>query len=96
VEGQCFAGYEKYDLLWRGRKIAGAAQRRNRFGLLIQGSVQPPPGLLRAGWEQAMIETMPPHASPPAVAGRLPEEVHNLAMRLKVEKYLRDAYNRKR
>jgi lipoate-protein ligase A len=39
--GQCFAGYEKFDLLWQGRKIAGAAQRRNKLGLLIQGSVQP-------------------------------------------------------
>jgi len=40
--GQCFAGHEKFDLLWRGKKIAGAAQRRNKLGLLIQGSVQPP------------------------------------------------------
>jgi lipoate-protein ligase A len=39
--GQCFAGYERFDLLWRGRKIAGAAQRRTRDGLLIQGSVRP-------------------------------------------------------
>src|SRR6185436_10072994 len=39
--GQCFVGYEKHDLLWRGQKIAGAAQRRTRDGLLIQGSVQP-------------------------------------------------------
>src|SRR5207245_480278 len=41
--GQCFAGYERFDLLWQGRKIAGAAQRRRSDGLLIQGSVQPPP-----------------------------------------------------
>ncbi len=55
--GQCFAGYEKSDLLWRGKKIAGAAQRRNKFGLLIQGSVQPPPvSLMRADWEVAMRE----------------------------------------
>ena len=55
--GQCFAGYEKSDLLWRGRKIAGAAQRRTREGLLIQGSVQPPPlGLLRPHWENAMCD----------------------------------------
>jgi lipoyl(octanoyl) transferase len=40
--GQCFAGAEEADLLWRGRKIAGAAQRRNKLGLLIQGSIQPP------------------------------------------------------
>jgi lipoate-protein ligase A len=55
--GQCFAGWEKSDVLWRGRKIAGAAQRRNRNGLLIQGSVQPPPiKLSRAEWEMAMCD----------------------------------------
>lgn len=43
LPGQCFAGHEKSDLLWHGKKIAGAAQRRNKLGLLIQGSVQPPP-----------------------------------------------------
>jgi len=54
---QCFIGYVRFDLLWQGRKIAGAAQRRNKLGLLIQGSVQPPPiSLARADWEQAMIE----------------------------------------
>lgn len=53
--GQCFAGHERSDLLWSGRKIAGAAQRRTRTGLLIQGSVQPPPGSpARAAWERAM------------------------------------------
>lgn len=53
--GACFEGYEKSDVLWQGRKIAGAAQRRNKLGLLIQGSVQPPPvRLARADWEQAM------------------------------------------
>lgn len=43
IPGQCFAGHEKSDLLWHGRKIAGAAQRRTKTGLLIQGSVQPRP-----------------------------------------------------
>jgi lipoate-protein ligase A len=53
--GACFEGYETSDVLWRGRKIAGAAQRRNKLGLLIQGSVQPPPvNLARAEWERAM------------------------------------------
>lgn len=42
--GQCFVGWEKSDVLQAGRKIAGAAQRRNRSGLLIQGSIQPVPG----------------------------------------------------
>jgi len=57
VPGQCFAGYEKSDLLWHGKKIAGAAQRRNKLGLLIQGSVQSPPILLaRVDWKNAMRE----------------------------------------
>jgi lipoate-protein ligase A len=54
--GRCFVGYEKSDLLWRGKKIAGAAQRRNQWGLLIQGSVQPPQPLVRAVWQQAMCD----------------------------------------
>jgi lipoate-protein ligase A len=55
LPGQCFVGHEKYDLLWHGKKIAGAAQRRNKQGLLIQGSVQPPPLPLKRGdWENAL------------------------------------------
>jgi len=50
--GQCFIGAEQFDLLWCGRKIAGAAQRRTRTGLLIQGSIQPPPGVSRSAFEQ--------------------------------------------
>lgn len=54
----CFIGHVKSDLLWKGKKIAGAAQRRNRLGLLIQGSVQPPPiSPARAEWERAMVKT---------------------------------------
>lgn len=55
--GQCFVGHEESDLLWGGRKIAGAAQRRRKDGLLIQGSVQPPVSALdRSAWEQAMLK----------------------------------------
>lgn len=53
--GRCFVGAERFDLLYQGRKLAGAAQRRNRMGLLIQGSVQPAPrGIDRAAWEAAL------------------------------------------
>ena len=56
--GQCFIGADEKDLLLQGRKIAGAAQRRSRTGLLIQGSVQPPPpGIVRTDWEKAMLQT---------------------------------------
>ena len=55
--GQCFSGYEISDVLWRGNKIAGAAQRRNRLGLLIQGSIQPRElRITRPAWQEAMLK----------------------------------------
>jgi len=97
LPGQCFVGHEKYDLLWQGKKIAGAAQRRNQLGLLIQGSVQPPPvPVARADWEHAMQsvaakefgvhwQTFSPDAA-------LLAEVE----RLRAEKYSQAAFNQKR
>jgi len=58
LPGQCFAGYERYDLLMNGRKIAGAAQRRTKTGLLTQGSVQPvPENISFSQWKKALIES---------------------------------------
>jgi lipoyl(octanoyl) transferase len=95
--GQCFAGHEKFDLLWRGKKIAGAAQRRNRLGLLIQGSVQPPPlSLARADWEKAMRDVAQTEfhvtwsGSPPDAALRA------RADSLASQKFALDSHNRKR
>lgn len=57
IPGQCFIGAEKFDLLFEGQKIAGAAQRRNKLGLLIQGSVQSHrQEISRENWEKAMLE----------------------------------------
>ncbi len=50
----CFQRIEQFDVLRAGAKIAGAAQRRTRDGLLIQGSVQPPAGLDRTAWGAAL------------------------------------------
>ena len=48
-------GYEQSDLLWHGKKIAGAAQRRKREGLLIQGSIQARSlPLTLSDWHRAM------------------------------------------
>ena len=38
--GHCFANPVRADVLSNGRKVAGAAQRRTRRGLLQQGSIQ--------------------------------------------------------
>lgn len=93
--GQCFVGHEKFDLLWRGRKIAGAAQRRNRLGLLIQGSVQPPPlPLARTDWERAMIATAPPSAAGTEFVPDGP--LLTRVAELMAQKYSQRAYNQKR
>lgn len=40
ISDTCFANVVTADVMVRGRKIAGAAQRRTRAGLLHQGSIQ--------------------------------------------------------
>jgi hypothetical protein len=95
--GQCFVGHERADLLWRGRKIAGAAQRRRKDGLLIQGSVQPPlPTLQRSTWENAMLDQafrlfgVKPHPAP------LDALVEQRAAELTQLKYSQPGYNQRR
>ena len=46
--GACFAGHVRYDIVTDGGKVAGAAQRRTRWGLLHQGSIQFPYSMLGA------------------------------------------------
>jgi len=54
--GGCFVRPVPGDLLWHGQKIAGAAQRRTRQGLLHQGSVQSmPPGSLQPETVAALL-----------------------------------------
>jgi lipoyl(octanoyl) transferase len=95
--GECFAGHERFDVLWRGKKIAGAAQRRTRDGLLIQGSIQPPPrSPARSEWEQALCEVA---NSIGAFEWNdlLPDDrLRESAEKLVRRKYSRDEYTRKR
>ena len=92
--GQCFVGAERFDVLWSGRKIAGAAQRRNRQGLLIQGSVQPPTqALAKADWQKAICDVAGAkwrvQWSPFAPNAVLDKRVEELAR----QKYSRAEYN---
>ena len=54
--GECFEGHELHDLLCNDKKVAGAAQRRNHHGLLIQGSVQPLGEWQRWKWKKSLGE----------------------------------------
>jgi len=97
MPGQCFIGAEKDDVLWHGRKIAGAAQRRTRGGLLIQGSVQPPPiGLEREEWEAAMCAVARKSFSVAWEIMPTNNNLEDLANELRLRKYGQPSYNGKR
>ena len=97
LPGQCFVGHEKFDLLWHGKKIAGAAQRRNKLGLLIQGSVQPPPlTLVRVDFEAAMRAVAESQFDVRWQALTLDAVVLEEAHRLTTQKFAQTGYNQKR
>ena len=93
--GHCFVGHEKSDVLWHGKKIAGAAQRRNKQGLLIQGSIQPPSTGNRELWENNMFFIANRNGSA-RFADRMDELVAERAQQLAAEKYGTATYNQKR
>ena len=94
--GQCFVGAERFDLLWQGRKIAGAAQRRNRDGLLVQGSVQPPSGVAKADWQQAMGDVAVQQWGVAWSALELETPLWSRAEALAREKYSQATHNQRR
>lgn len=97
LPGQCFAGCEQFDLLRHGRKIAGAAQRRTREGLLIQGSLQPPPrGVPRGAWEAAMFAQATESWGIPWEELQPPSWLLEEARRLAQTKYSQAEYNGRR
>lgn len=96
--GQCFVGAEKFDLIAGRTKVAGAAQRRNKLGLLIQGSVQPRPGWpAREAWQASMLAA----GSLPGTAESfskidLPPEIGRRAQELVTAKYTTAAHTERR
>ena len=97
LPGQCFVGHEKFDLLWHGKKIAGAAQRRNKLGLLIQGSVQPPPvPVVRSDWVAALLRVARRDFSVTWQDCAFDAELQERSAKLVQEKYSQPCYNQKR
>ena len=95
LPGRCFEGHEQSDLLWHGRKIAGAAQRRNRHGLLIQGSVQPPPSMAEADWQKAMCDVAHFHWKVSWQSFEPDLRLKNIASHLMKAKYATEFYLKK-
>jgi lipoate-protein ligase A len=95
--GQCFVGAEQFDVLWSGAKIAGAAQRRTRSGLLIQGSVQPPSnGPARAAWQAAMKRVAEQDWSVQWTRWEMSDEALTRAQQLAATKYSQAGHNQNR
>ena len=93
IPGQCFAGAEQHDVLVNGRKIAGAAQRRAREGLLIQGSIQQLESAPnRTKWQSAMIELL----SAPTENWPLPPALQSRAADLAQTKFSQATHNQRR
>jgi lipoate-protein ligase A len=100
VLGRCFIGAEKFDVLAGGKKIAGAAQKRNKLGLLVQGSIQPPMvrgrTADRGAWEAAFLEIGAREQGIEWQELKPGEALLARAAELDQEKYSTDAYNQRR
>jgi lipoyl(octanoyl) transferase len=86
----CFTTPMRADVMINGRKVAGAAQRRTRRGLLQQGSIQ---GIdLENGLAQQFVRELSADRSERKLDG----EILNRARELAGQKYGTDAWLRKR
>jgi len=89
VSQACFENPAQYDLLAAGHKIAGAAQRRSRFGMLHQGSVQ---GVaVPQGFAERLAGMLAPRVTPRGFSAGERAAAEQLAE----TKYATDAWNRK-
>jgi lipoate-protein ligase A len=86
----CFANPVRADLMMDGRKIAGAAQRRTRRGLLQQGSIQ---GI---DVENGLAERFAAELSPNCEVRSIPKAVERRAREIAAQKYGAEAWLRKR
>jgi lipoate-protein ligase A len=86
----CFANPVRADVMIDGRKIAGAAQRRTRRGLLQQGSIQ---GI---EFGNSLTEQFPQALSTNCRERKVDEEILNRARELAEQKYGTESWLRKR
>ena len=88
--GLCFANPVRADVTIDGRKVAGAAQRRTRAGLLQQGSVQ------YVDRENGLAERFAQALSANCSERKIADEVLKRGAELAEQKYETDAWLRRR
>jgi len=89
ISDACFANPVRDDLIFRGRKIAGAAQRRTRSGFLHQGSIQLP------DLSKAFRDRLGSALSNKVEHEEIPPQVIERGTELAVEKYGTEAWLRR-
>jgi lipoate-protein ligase A len=86
----CFANPVRADVLLNGRKIAGAAQRRTRPGLLHQGSIQ------NVDLGNGLVERFASELSEACIEGKIPNELLDRAEKIAETKYATEWWLRRR
>jgi lipoate-protein ligase A len=86
----CFANPVRADVMLAGRKIAGAAQRRTRAGLLQQGSIQ------GVDFRNGLADRFAKQLSGKRNVQDLPAAVRHRAHKIAAQKYGTDKWLRKR
>jgi lipoate-protein ligase A len=91
---QCFAaggGHSHLDVLVNSRKVAGAAQRRGRYGLLHQGSVQLDP------WpDELLFDRFAENLAESVVRLEIDQEIEFEATQLSKERYGLESWLKRR
>ena len=90
ISESCFANAVRSDVLMNGRKVAGAAQRRTRRGLLQQGSIQNVN--VENGFAEIFAKTLCPDCRQEQLGAALLARAEELA----AQKYGTDAWLRRR
>lgn len=89
ISDACFANPVRDDVLWLGRKVAGAAQRRTRRGFLHQGSIQIP------GLDESFRERFAAALTPTVQQTNISSPVLERAAALAAEKYRTEEWLRR-
>jgi lipoate-protein ligase A len=88
--GNCFATPVRADVMIDGRKIAGAAQRRTRRGLLQQGSIQ------QVNLDNRLADRFANALSPICSESKIKGEIFQLARESAQQRYGTESWLRKR
>jgi len=93
--GACFQGHVQHDLVAETGKVAGAAQRRTRWGLLHQGSIQVPHSAERGSFSLATANNFASAFAHEVQQAKITDALQESTQQIVQEKYATEAWLRK-